>query len=72
MFDSISSQNEGSPREPVHIHAESPEGEAKFWLYPEVHVANSTGFDRKSLSELLRVVTEHRSRIEKMWHEYFG
>lgn len=41
--------NEGNPREPVHIHAESGEGEAKFWLFPEVTVAKSVGYSRKQL-----------------------
>jgi hypothetical protein len=31
--------NEGTPREPVHIHVEKDDREAKFWLYPEVRVA---------------------------------
>jgi hypothetical protein len=31
--------NEGTPREPVHIHVEKDRLEAKFWLQPEVHVA---------------------------------
>lgn len=30
--------NEGSPREPVHIHVEKDDVEAKFWLNPEVRV----------------------------------
>jgi len=31
--------NEGSPREPVHVHVEKGGAEAKFWLLPEVRVA---------------------------------
>ncbi|MGH9590588.1 MAG: DUF4160 domain-containing protein [Terracidiphilus sp.] len=30
---------EGSPREPVHVHVEKDDLEAKFWLNPEVKVA---------------------------------
>jgi hypothetical protein len=33
------SSNEGNPREPLHIHVRSSEGEAKFWLGPEVRLA---------------------------------
>lgn len=25
--------NEGSPREPVHVHVRGSDGEAKFWLH---------------------------------------
>ena len=63
--------NEGSPREPVHIHVRSSEGEAKFWLSP-LGVAESDGFDARSLRELLTVVEENRQLIERAWHEHFA
>ena len=28
--------NEGNPREPLHVHAEHGDADAKFWLRPEV------------------------------------
>ena len=31
--------NEGTPREPVHIHVEKDNLEAKFWLEPELRLA---------------------------------
>ena len=64
--------NEGSPREPAHIHAEQDEAEAKFWLRPEVVVGQSHGFDRRTLAELMDVVLENRELIERRWNEYFG
>ena len=56
--------NEGAPRAPVHVHAESSDGEAKFWLYPEVRVARSAGFNRRQLSEFAELVHHHREEIE--------
>lgn len=64
--------NEGSPREPVHVHVEGDGGEAKLWLAPEVTVARSAGFNRRQLSELVRVAIENREAMERTWHEYFG
>lgn len=64
--------NEGSPREPIHIHVGRGGGEAKFWLRPEVVVAESFGFSRSDLAELARVVLERRGDIERAWHEHFG
>lgn len=64
--------NEGSPREPIHIHAQHGDAEAKFWLRPEVIVAESYGFDRRTLAELAEVVLGNRDLIEGRWHEYFG
>jgi hypothetical protein len=53
--------NEGRPREPVHIHAQHGDAEAKFWLQPDVLVADSRGFDRRTLAELVQVVREKES-----------
>jgi hypothetical protein len=64
--------NEGSPREPIHIHADGGDAEAKFWLYPAARVADSVGFSRQALVELIGVVEEHREEIERAWHEHFG
>ena len=64
--------NEGNPREPLHIHAERQGAEAKLWLHPEVRVAASAGFDRKTLSELIAQVELRKDEIEQAWHEHFG
>ena len=64
--------NEGNPREPIHIHALSSDGEAKFWLNPTVRVADSIGFSARALRELLEVVERRRTVIEEAWHEHFG
>jgi len=64
--------NEGDPREPAHVHAERQGAEAKFWLFPAVCVAESTGFDRRALSDLMAVVEQRREEIERAWHEHFG
>jgi len=64
--------NEGSPREPVHVHVRAAGGEAKLWLEPQVRVATSYGFDAGTLRELVDVATNHRETIERAWHEYFG
>ena len=62
--------NEGSPREPVHVHVRSGGGEAKLWLKPQVRVANSYGFDAGTLRELVEVA--HGEMIERAWCDYFG
>lgn len=49
--------NEGSPREPVHVH---------------VRAAESYGFDAGTLRELVEVAQANSEMIERAWHEYFG
>ena len=64
--------NEGSPREPVHIHVERDDVEAKFWLNPAVRVAYNDGYDARTLRELMGIVVANRDRIERAWNEFFG
>ena len=64
--------NEGAPREAVHVHAESKDGEAKFWLYPQVRVARSAGYSRRQLRELAELIGRRRQEIERAWDEHFG
>ncbi len=64
--------NEGSPREPAHIHVEKGSAEAKFWLRPEVRVAYNDGYDARTLRRLMGIVAANRERIERAWNEFFG
>lgn len=64
--------NEGTPREPVHVHVRGNECEAKFWLKPMVRVADNYGFDSRSLRELTQVIEENVEIIERSWHEHFS
>ena len=63
--------NEGRPREPVHIHVERGEQQAKFWLRPEISIAYNDGFSARTLRELLRLVEANRERIETAWSDFF-
>lgn len=64
--------NEGSPREPAHVHVRAGGGEAKLWLEPQVRVAASYGFDAGTLRELTEVAQANREMIERTWNDYFG
>jgi Domain of unknown function (DUF4160) len=64
--------NEGDPREPLHVHVRRGGDEAKFWLRPEVAVAESFGFNASELNALLRMVNQERVRIERASNGYFS
>ena len=40
--------NEGSPLEPVHVHANRSDTEAKIRLLPDVRIADSAGFTARA------------------------
>jgi hypothetical protein len=63
--------NEGSPREPIHVHARRDGHRAKFWLHP-VSLARNQGFSGHELNELAKLVEAQKFEIERAWHEYFG
>lgn len=64
--------NEGDPREPIHIHVERGEAEAKLWLHPQVSVAESHGFHARALRDIIELVERQRDLIERAWHDHFG
>ncbi len=64
--------DEGEPREPVHIHAFGPNGQAKIWLFPTVKIAYSAGFTAREQTKLMRTVEARRELIMKVWNEHFG
>lgn len=61
--------NEGEPREPVHVHVQGAEGDAKFWIRPSVKLMESDGFDARTLRELTRVIEDKKELIERTWNE---
>ena len=63
--------NEGSPREPAHVHVRQAGVEAKFWLAPQVQLARNDGFDAPSLRRIERLVSQHRETLLRAWNEYF-
>lgn len=63
--------NEGTPREPVHVHVRKGRDDAKFWLWPEVRVDFNRGFSSRVLSELTRVIKARRDEIESVWNDFF-
>ena len=63
--------NEGDPREPVHIHVRKGEAIAKYWVEPEVSLAESWGFSGRELRDLRTTVKTHAKLIKERWNEYF-
>ena len=61
--------NEGN--EPHHIHVESGDGYAKFWLDP-VTLTDSVGYNSTELNKIRKLITENQSNFIKKWNEYFN
>ncbi len=57
--------------ERVHVHIVSSDGEAKFWIEPTVSLAAYTGFSKRQIIRLQKLVEEHKSEIAKKWKKHF-
>ncbi len=56
----------------IHVHVAHPDGEAKFWLTPDVHLAVNMGLSAAQLRQAQAVVTAHVKEIEDAWRRHFG
>ena len=62
-----------SRKEPrMHVHVSHPDGEAKFWLNPEVELATQTGLAKHVISEAQHLVEEHLQEIVDAWNKHFS
>ena len=57
--------------EPPHVHVRRERSVAKYWLVPIVEFASNRGFARHELTEIHRIVMEHREFLVEKWHEHF-
>ena len=57
--------------EPKHIHVESDDRYAKFWLEP-VHLGKAIGSSPRELNELRKLVSENLNIFKERWNEYFS
>lgn len=56
----------------AHVHVESPDGEAKFWLEPEIDLARNHGFTDRDLRRIREVIDEREPEIREAWNRHFG
>ena len=55
----------------MHVHVISPDGEAKFWLEPDIELALNQGLSPAELNELKKVVEERQNEIREHWRRHF-
>ena len=58
--------------ERLHVHVESPDGEAKFRIEPEIELARNHQFSEQDLRRVLQLVVDHEQEIRDAWNRHFG
>ena len=61
----------GDGGEPLHVHVERDNAEAKFWLNP-VRLQHSHGFARNEINRIEKLVIEHQHQLTEGWNEFFN
>ena len=57
--------------EPIHVHIEYGDGQAKFWVVP-VCLASSHRMNASDLKKARKLVENNVQLIKEKWDEYFG
>jgi hypothetical protein len=57
-------------REPRHTHVDRENKSAKFWLDPDVSLAENYGYNRKELRDLERLIKENVERLNNEWDAF--
>ena len=56
----------------MHVHVISSDGEAKFWVEPEISLAANKGLKATELNELKHIVEERQNEIREHWRRHFS
>ena len=54
----------------MHVHVACSDGDAKFWLEPEIEVAMTRGLRPNRVKTIHKIIEEHRNEIENAWREH--
>jgi len=53
-----------------HMHVDRDDLSAKFWLEPEVSIADNHGYSRKELRTIERIIHENIGTLKYEWDSY--
>ena len=56
----------------MHVHIVSGDGEARFWLEPDLELAKNHGYNRQQLKEIESLVEDHRDELVNAWKQHFS
>jgi hypothetical protein len=56
----------------IHVHVICPDGEAKFWIEPEIELARNYGLNRLQLKEIEGIIEEHCDEFKEAWNKRSG
>lgn len=55
----------------MHVHVGCPDGEAKFWLEPQLELARNYRLSRVQIREAEAIIEEHEDEFKAAWRAHF-
>jgi hypothetical protein len=55
----------------VHVHVHHAEGEAKFWIEPEIELAQNHGLSSWRITAAKTLIRRHENEIREAWRAHF-
>ena len=56
----------------MHVHVQSSDGEAKYWIEPEIELAVNYRLGARELRIVEELIREHEDAIRTAWTEHFS
>lgn len=56
----------------MHIHVHGQTGEAKFWIEPQIELAQNYGLHDPELNLVRQLIEEHENEIRDAWKRHFS
>lgn len=56
--------------EPIHVHVEGTDGNAKFLLDPEVTLLENKGLKARQIKEAFKAIEDNKDVIKERWAEF--
>jgi hypothetical protein len=55
----------------MHIHVYCEHGEAKFWLEPQIALAQNFGLTNREVRVVQEIIEAHHNEIQNAWQRHF-
>ena len=56
----------------LHVHIQGARGEAKFWIEPQIKLAENYGLSQKDIRIVQSIIEERENEIRSAWASHFG
>ena len=55
----------------MHVHVYHANGQAKFWLEPDIELAENHGLRSREISTAHKLIEENSDEIRRRWQDHF-